>query len=595
MRSTDAAIRREQHDRGIARKWVFPILRIVVFAAIAAALVKLAFFADGAVGGQRRRAADRRDRRAAGPGRRSARSATTSCSTARVNADAAVPVKATLAGEVRKVLVDRGAGGRAGHPLLTIRSETPNPDGTTHPRKTVTVTAGAAGVLSSFTVLVGQMVAVGDTVGQVAPPTLQRDRDRSPPEQQYRLLDQPTEAQVTDHRRPGAASPAPASRSPRRSPGARHRREPADGDGAGRGGSGTTVRCAVPADVHGVPGLAAKLTIAGGIAENVLVVPMTAVEGAAGHGHRLRGRCPTARSEERPVTLGLNDGVNVEITDGLEEGELVLQFVPGAPAHPGIDGMPVDGGVIIDGKSADGAPPPRGRHAHASSCPTLDPLEILRGVDLEVEVGDHVSIVGRSGSGKSTLLNLLGLLDKPTSGPPGLRRRAAREARAAAERDRRRGRDIGFIFQQFNLLPGRTALENVDDAAALRDAGAQFWRRERIAAEMLDRVGLGDRLHSMPDAAVRRRAAARRDRPRARARPAADPRRRADRRARHRDRRQRHGAARRRRRAVGRRAHHDHPRPERRGARPPALPPRPRRAEPGRRRRVLALAERRSL
>src|SRR3954467_15932118 len=87
--------------------------------------------------------------------------------------------------------------------------------------------------------------------------------------------------------------------------------------------------------------------------------------------------------------------------------------------------------------------------------PDESPLEILKGVDLEVAVGDHVSIVGRSGSGKSTLLNLLGMLDNPTSGDIFFDDRALSSYRSGA-RDRKRGKDIGFIFQQFNLLDGRT-------------------------------------------------------------------------------------------------------------------------------------------
>ena len=129
--------------------------------------------------------------------------------------------------------------------------------------------------------------------------------------------------------------------------------------------------------------------------------------------------------------------------------------------------------------------------------PDGGPLDILRGVDLEVEVGDHVSIVGRSGSGKSTLLNLLGLLDTPTSGRLFFDE-IPLERLGTGERDRRRGRDVGFIFQQFNLLPGRTALENVM-TPLLYATGRQFWRRERLALEMLDRVGLAERGRSKPD------------------------------------------------------------------------------------------------
>ncbi|MBI5159939.1 MAG: ABC transporter ATP-binding protein [Micrococcales bacterium] len=128
--------------------------------------------------------------------------------------------------------------------------------------------------------------------------------------------------------------------------------------------------------------------------------------------------------------------------------------------------------------------------------PDAPPLEILRGVDLEVEVGDHVSIVGRSGSGKSTLLNLLGLLDEPTSGRLVFDE-VPLERMSARQRDLRRGRDVGFIFQQFNLLPGRTALENAL-TPLLYAPGRQFWRRQAIATRMLERVGLGERMHSTP-------------------------------------------------------------------------------------------------
>ncbi|GAB2508563.1 ABC transporter ATP-binding protein [Microbacterium petrolearium] len=131
------------------------------------------------------------------------------------------------------------------------------------------------------------------------------------------------------------------------------------------------------------------------------------------------------------------------------------------------------------------------------SLPDAEPLHILRGVDLDVEVGDHVSIMGRSGSGKSTLLNILGLLDAPTSGTlefDGV----PLDRMSAGRRDRTRGRSVGFVFQQFNLLPRRTALENVE-MPLLYDGGRAFWRRRALAAEMLERVGLGGRMDQMPE------------------------------------------------------------------------------------------------
>ena len=87
-------------------------------------------------------------------------------------------------------------------------------------------------------------------------------------------------------------------------------------------------------------------------------------------------------------------------------------------------------------------------------------LPILTGVDLDVAPGEHVSIVGRSGSGKSTLLNLLGLLDTPSAGTYLLDGEST-DRLSARRRSRLRGEVFGFVFQQFNLLPRRTAAENV--------------------------------------------------------------------------------------------------------------------------------------
>jgi putative ABC transport system ATP-binding protein len=123
-------------------------------------------------------------------------------------------------------------------------------------------------------------------------------------------------------------------------------------------------------------------------------------------------------------------------------------------------------------------------------------LHILRGIDLQVRIGDHTAIVGRSGCGKSTLLNILGLLDVPSSGQMFFDGtpvdRLGNNTRAKV-----RGASIGFIFQQFNLLPGRTALENV--VTPLMYAGRkEFWRRNAIGMEMLERVGLAARAGTQP-------------------------------------------------------------------------------------------------
>ncbi|MET7398944.1 ABC transporter ATP-binding protein [Dactylosporangium sp. NPDC005572] len=123
------------------------------------------------------------------------------------------------------------------------------------------------------------------------------------------------------------------------------------------------------------------------------------------------------------------------------------------------------------------------------------PVAALHPCNLVVASGDHLAIVGPSGSGKSTLLNILGLLDRPTAGRyllDGLDTAALREP----ERTALRGSSIGFVFQAYQLLAHRTALENV--AMALMYNGVPRAKRAAIAAEALHRVGLTKRLHTLP-------------------------------------------------------------------------------------------------
>ena len=121
-------------------------------------------------------------------------------------------------------------------------------------------------------------------------------------------------------------------------------------------------------------------------------------------------------------------------------------------------------------------------------------VEALVDVDLAIEPGEFVAVMGPSGSGKSTLLNVLGLLDVPTEGDVYLDGEPTARL-SDRERTRARKRTIGFVFQNFYLIPTLTARENVEIPRLLdRDQGTS----ER-AADLLRRVGLGDRLEYRPD------------------------------------------------------------------------------------------------
>ena len=123
-------------------------------------------------------------------------------------------------------------------------------------------------------------------------------------------------------------------------------------------------------------------------------------------------------------------------------------------------------------------------------------VEALRGVSLAIEPGEFVALVGPSGSGKSTLMNLIGCLDRPTSGSYLL---AGREVAALSgdERAQVRNQYIGFVFQNFNLLARTTAVENVE-VPLLYSRRLSSRPRRQQAVEVLERVGLADRLDHHP-------------------------------------------------------------------------------------------------
>ena len=122
-------------------------------------------------------------------------------------------------------------------------------------------------------------------------------------------------------------------------------------------------------------------------------------------------------------------------------------------------------------------------------------VPVLKDVTLHVEEGEYVAIMGPSGSGKTTLMNIIGLLDVPTSGEFNFDGHAI-----VNDNDKLlsaiRNKSIGFVFQNFNLLPRESALDNV--CLPLLYAGVSRKERKRRAAEALEKVGLGDRMNFKP-------------------------------------------------------------------------------------------------
>ncbi len=122
-------------------------------------------------------------------------------------------------------------------------------------------------------------------------------------------------------------------------------------------------------------------------------------------------------------------------------------------------------------------------------------IHALRGVDIEIERGEYVAIMGPSGSGKSTLMNLIGLLDTPDEGQYWLNGKLVSEL-SDRELARIRNKEVGFVFQTFNLLPRANALHNVE--TPLIYGGIRRQERLQRAEAALERVGLGDRMGHRP-------------------------------------------------------------------------------------------------
>lgn len=282
------------------RRWIFPILMVLVFGAIAAALVKVAFFPDDAEAALEP-TAQISDTVVAVERGDVVNALSLSGTIAR---DAAYPIKSEIDGTVTTVHVSEGQTVAAGQVLVTIKQASPV--------KNIDIVAAEAGDVSDLAVVKGQGASVGVELLKLTPARF-HVLSTVQPVQLYRLIGAPSEASVTIQ-----GGPAPFTCTGLKVQVAE--------DGT------TSVRCAIPADQVVFAGLQAQLEINIGTVSAALLVPTTAVKGGAGSGVVWVDAGDGSELEERTITLGVSDGTFVEVTEGLTAGEQIRQFVPGLTA-----------------------------------------------------------------------------------------------------------------------------------------------------------------------------------------------------------------------------------------------------------------------
>ena len=181
----------------------------------------------------------------------------------------------------------------------------------------------------------------------------------------------------------------------------------------------------------------------------------------------------------------------------------------------------INGSADVDDRRASSDVVVELRGVHKTYLLGVEGVPALRGVSVSIRRGEFVVILGKSGGGKTSLLNCIGTIDKPTRGDifvcgtridsrtsdaelAEIRLRCDSPTAAALVRvlpapslRRRKRRKLGFVFQQFNLLPGLTALENVELPMVLAGTGTRAWRRRR-ALDLLSQVGIAERVHHVP-------------------------------------------------------------------------------------------------
>lgn len=281
----------------IWRRWIFPILLVIIFGAAAAALVKIAFFPEAAEAIVSPEAGITDPVVAVEKG-----SVVNELTLAgNIARDDAFPVRSDINGTVTRVHVGEGTAVKAGQVLFTVKQD--------HPVKNIDIVAPEAGEVSEIAAIKGQSIMVGGDVLTLTPARYHLLATVEPV-QLYRLVNAPAEASVTI-----TGGPAPFT---------------CTGVRVQVTQEGTaSVRCAIPSDQVVFAGLPAQLDLALGKVDDALVVPVTAVQGGAGSGKVWVDAGDGSDPEEREIALGVNDGAMVEVTEGLAEGDMVRQFVPG--------------------------------------------------------------------------------------------------------------------------------------------------------------------------------------------------------------------------------------------------------------------------
>lgn len=305
---------------------VFPVARIAVWVVIAIALVKISFFSSSGKQGDELAAQADFSQAHYVVARGDISNVVEVAAT--VVADPTQSVVSPVEGYVGQWLVSEGDWVSAGTAIVELRREVPasvdsngNPVAASFTRHTVTAPVGGQIHQSLIT---NQPAPIGTTVFTVNPGTLSISADLSP-EQLYRLTTTPSDAEVTID-----SGPAPFTCSGI-SVGSPTTAQPSTPSDPNTGETPTTTvkaTCPVPADVRVFAGMTGSMNLAVGEVTDVLTVPITAVQGSYDTG-RVWIVGADGTTEERDVTLGMSDGVNIEITGGLEEGETILQVAPG--------------------------------------------------------------------------------------------------------------------------------------------------------------------------------------------------------------------------------------------------------------------------